>query len=208
MLEIKNYCKEISKNTVLNNINYTFERGNIYLLEGINGSGKTMILRALAGLIIPNEGYVSLDGEQIKKGSFLPKCGVLIGHTELPHEYTGIKNLELINDIRHKEDIEQLKSYMDLVSLDPDETKLVKGYSMGMRQKLAIAQSFIGNPDVLLLDEPLNSIDKKSCESIVKNLVAMKKDKIIIIAAHNSELVKSIADYVLEIDNGEIYSEN
>ncbi len=207
-LEVVNYSKEIKGIKILSNINCSFETGNIYLLEGVNGSGKTMLLRALAGLIIPTEGEIRVDGVKLKKNEFLKDCGVLIGHTELPLEYNGLQNLKFINDIQKKDTDEQLKGYMTKMNLDYNDKRKVSKYSMGMRQKLSISQTFIGDPEVLLLDEPLNSLDKKTIKSFVDILLNMKKEKLIIIAAHNSNELKEIADYIIELDSGEIYEEN
>ncbi len=207
-ISIENYSKKIKNNLVLNDVSYQFDTGNIYLLEGINGSGKTMLLRAIVGLIKPTSGHILQDQNKLEDNKFLKDVGLIIGHTELLKDYTGLENLKIINKYKGNVDSDkELMNYLTIVGLDTNNNQKVAEYSLGMNQKLALAQTLIGNPDVLILDEPLNSLDKSSSTTLINYLSSIKKSKIIIIAAHNSLELKEIADYLIEMDAGEIVNE-
>lgn len=206
-IKIQNVSKIIKKHTVLLDIDLTFNTGNIYLLEGINGSGKTMLLRIISGLVKPTSGMVLLDSVGLACNQFIPNAGVLIGHTELPTEYTALTNMQIIRNLKSKDSDEQLLSYLNLMNIGENANELTRTFSMGMNQKLALAQTMIGNPDILLLDEPLNSLDKKMITKYCAYLASAKKNKIIIIAAHNSEDLRKISNQIITLDGGEIYEQ-
>lgn len=203
-LEIKNYTKKIKNEIVLDNINIEFNSNKIYLLKGHNGSGKTMLLRALAGLIRPTEGTVISNNKILKENEFLNDAGVLIGHTELLKAYTALDNLKFINNYKNVMSENDLKQILISVGLEEQIDKRVSSFSLGMNQKLSIAQAFIGDPKILLLDEPFNSLDKKTCEKISNLLVRYKSDAIIIVAAHNFIELEKLADEIIELDMGKV----
>lgn len=206
MIQIENLTKIIKKKTILNNINYTFKDGTIYGLYGRNGSGKTMLLRAIAGLIFPTEGEIRIDGKILHKDiSFPPSVGVIIENTSLLPEYDAFTNLKILAQIKNVATDEDINNAIEKVGLDPKNKQRVKTYSLGMKQKLAIAQAIFESPQLLLLDEPTNALDEKSIEAIRELLLEMKKDgKTIIIASHNKDDLRILSDVTLHIVDGEL----
>ena len=187
-IEIINMSKKIKKRNVLENITVSFEKGKIYGLYGRNGSGKTMLLRAVAGLIRPSEGEIFVDGKQLHKDiSFPPSVGVIIEHTSLLPQfdaYTNLKNLSKIKKVASDEDIDMALKEVGLSG----EKKKVREYSLGMRQKLAIAQAIFEKPELLLLDEPTNGLDEESVKKLKQLLIKEKnRNAVIILASHNKE---------------------
>lgn len=203
-LEMKNYTKKIKNKVILDTINYTFEEGNIYILNGRNGSGKTMILRAISGLMNSSSGEIVLNNKVLQKNDFLPNTSILIGDTKMLDDYTGLDNLKILNAYSDNDSEEQLKGYLEKVGLDPNDKRKVKEYSLGMNQKLNLSQLLIGNKNIWLIDEPTNSLDKDSAKNFNDLLNEVKKDKIIIIASHIKEDFDGI-DYEIKIKDGCIY---
>ena len=155
-----NYNKLIKKKEILTDINLTFESGKIYGLHGHNGSGKTMLLRAICGLILPTSGSVTVDGKTVGKDIEFPdSVGVIIENMSLIPEYTGFKNLQLLAGIKKKIGDSEIRDTLISVGLDPDDKRKVKEYSLGMKQKLNFAQAIMEKPELLLLDEPTNAMD-------------------------------------------------
>ena len=159
-IQVKNLSKEIKGKYILNNINLSFERGKIYGLYGRNGSGKTMLLRALAGLLIPTEGEIDMDGKILHKDMDFPEnVGIIIENTSLLPQFDGFTNLKQLGKIRNVATDEDIDNALDTVGLK-GENKKVKAYSLGMRQRLSIAQAIFEKPELLLLDEPTNALDE------------------------------------------------
>lgn len=208
-INVVNYTKVLKKNTVLNNMNYTFNSGKIYGLSGRNGCGKTMLLRAIAGLILPTEGYVSIDGKIIGKDIEFPESvGLIIENMNMPNEYTAFKNLQLLAKIKNTANEQDIKNALIKVGLDPNDKKTVKKFSLGMKQKLNIAQAIMEKPQILLLDEPTNALDFESIKCVHQLLSEFKKnDALVIIASHNKEDLDGICDVIINIDEGEIVNE-
>lgn len=208
MIKIINMSKSIKKQTVLDNINYTFESGKIYGLYGRNGSGKTMLLRAIAGLITPTSGKILIDDKELHKDiDFPPNTGVIIEHTSLLPQfdaYTNLKNLSKIRKIASDDDIYRTLTAVGL----GNEKKKVREYSLGMRQKLAIAQAIFEKPELLLLDEPMNALDEESVNNIRNLLLKEKERAIIIIASHNKDDIMFLSDVALHMDSGKIVELN
>ena len=167
MIQLQNVTKRIKENTVLDNVSYTFKSGFVYGLYGQNGSGKTMLMRAVSGLISPTEGKVVIDGETLgKEISFPRSIGVLIENPAFIANYTGYKNLELLASIQHKIGKEEIRKAMLDVGLNPDDKRKYRKYSLGMKQKLGIASAFMENPDIIILDEPINAIDEAGVKNV------------------------------------------
>lgn len=206
MIEINDYSKVIKGKTVLKNINYKFEDGKIYGLHGRNGSGKTMLIRAMAGLIYPTTGEIIVNNKVLHKDiSFPENLGVMIENINMYPMYDGITNLKILAQIRNKIGIEEIKKTMVQVGLNPEDNTKVGRYSLGMKQKLAIAQAIMENPDILLLDEPTNALDEYSVSEIRKMLLLKKERKAtIVIASHNREDLEVLADKIVEMDAGKL----
>lgn len=206
IIEIKNLTKTISGNTVLSNINLSMETGTIYGLKGKNGSGKTMLMRAISGLISPTEGEVIIDGKILGKDiSFPESIGLLIENPAFLPTYSGFDNLKMIASIKRIITDEDIRNIIKRVGLDPDDKKKYKKYSLGMKQKLGIACAVMEKPDVIILDEPINAIDEDGVKVIRELLDELKReDKVIILACHDKEELYYLSDEIIEIDAGKI----
>lgn len=205
-ITITNLTKKIKKKTILDNINFQFNEGKIYGLYGRNGSGKTMLLRAISGLIFPTEGTISIDGQIMHKDiSFPPNVGVIIENTNLLPQYDGFTNLKILSKIKNIASDDDINQSIKTVGLDPDNKQKVKTYSLGMRQRLAIAQAIFEKPTLMLLDEPTNALDEDSILSI-RNLLLRLKDSgtTIIIASHNKEDLRILSDQTLNMIDGKL----
>ena len=202
----KNYNKLIKKKEILTDINLTFESGKIYGLHGHNGSGKTMLLRAICGLILPTSVSVTVDGKTVGKDIEFPdSVGVIIENMSLIPEYTGFKNLQLLAGIKKKIGDSEIRDTLISVGLDPDDKRKVKEYSLGMKQKLNFAQAIMEKPELLLLDEPTNAMDVQTVGKVRSILAEMKeKGTLIIIASHNKEDLDALCDEFIDICDGKI----
>lgn len=201
---IENLSKTIKNNKILDNVNLTFESGHVYGLVGRNGSGKTMLLRAICGLIFPDSGKVIIDGKQLHKDiSFPESCGIIIENTDLLHNFSAFDNLKMLSEIKNTANDNMIKSAIKSVGLDPDSKKKVKTFSLGMKQRLSIAQALFEDPDILLLDEPTNALDEDGVNDVRRILLEQKKkNKLIIIASHNKEDISLLSDTVISVSNG------
>lgn len=204
-IEIKNVTKEIRGNLVLDNINLNLDRGKIYGIKGKNGSGKTMLFRAICGFI-KTDGTIMVNGKQIgKDGSYPENVGVLLENPGFLPNYSGFKNLKYLAEINNKISDDIIKDILKEVGLDPNEKKSFKKYSLGMKQKLGIAQAVMENPDVVILDEPTNALDEESVKKINSMISKLKKDnKLVFISNHNREELEMICDEIYTIENGKI----
>ena len=201
---IENLSKIIKNNKILDNVNLTFESGHVYGLVGRNGSGKTMLLRAICGLIFPDSGKVIIDGKQLHKDiSFPESCGIIIENTDLLPNFSAFDNLKMLSEIKNTANDNMIKSAIKSVGLDPDSKKKVKTFSLGMKQRLSIAQALFEDPDILLLDEPTNALDEDGVNDVRRILLEQKKkNKLIIIASHNKEDISLLSDTVISVSNG------
>ena len=201
---IENLSKTIKNNKILDNVNLTFESGHVYGLVGRNGSGKTMLLRAICGLIFPDSGKVIIDGKQLHKDiSFPESCGIIIENTDLLPNFSAFDNLKMLSEIKNTANDNMIKSAIKSVGLDPDSKKKVKTFSLGMKQRLSIAQALFEDPDILLLDEPTNYLDEDGVNDVRRILLEQKKkNKLIIIASHNKEDISLLSDTVISVSNG------
>lgn len=206
VIEIKDYTKVLKGNTVLDNINYTFESGHVYGLVGKNGCGKTMMLRAISGLIQPTSGSVTIDGKVMGKDLEFPESiGIIIENMQMLGEYNAFDNLKILAKINKIATDDDIREAIRKVGLDPDDKKHVRKYSLGMKQKLNIAQAIMEKPKLLLLDEPTNALDEESVNKIRNIMVDLKaQDTLIIIASHNKEDIEIMCDSVLNISAGRI----
>lgn len=207
-IEIRNYVKTIRNRTVLDNISYTFESGKIYGLTGRNGCGKTMLLRAISGLIFATSGEVVIDGKILHKDIEFPAdMGVIIENTGLLPQYDGYTNLLLLSKIKNTASSDDIRQALHDVGLDDADGRRVKEYSLGMRQKLSIAQAIFEKPKILLLDEPTNALDEASIHNVRTLLKGMADNgTLIIIASHNNEDIELLSDVRIKLENGRLQS--
>ena len=203
-IEVKNVTKKIGSNTVLSGINVGMNTGKIYGLKGKNGSGKTMLMRIISGLITATEGEVVLGGKILGKDmSFPESIGLLIENPAFLPSYSGFDNLKMIASIKNIISDEEIKAVIERVGLDPEDKKKYKKYSLGMKQKLGIACAIMEKPDIIILDEPVNAVDEEGVKIIREILDELKKeDKVVILACHDKEELFYLSDEIIEIDGG------
>lgn len=205
-LKVINYTKIIKDRVILDNVNLDLESGNVYGFFGRNGSGKTMLFRAITSLIHPTEGDVLIDSKSIIHDDFdLSQIGILIEDPGFYPHLSGFENLEMLYTINNKKDSDYINSVLDRVGLLDAASKKYKEYSLGMRQRLRIAQAFMENQKIIILDEPTNGLDEKGIE-IIYNLVLeeKKKGKLILLASHNKEDLKMLCDKIYSVRDGKI----
>lgn len=203
-IKVENLSKTIKNSTVLKDINYEFSSGKIYGIVGKNGSGKTMFLRALAGLIQPTEGMVYVDGKALHKDlSFPPEMGIIIEKPELLEHLSGLENLKLLADIKNLISEEQIIEFMKLFALDPQSKKPLKKYSLGMKQKIGIIQAIMENQKLLILDEPFNALDESTVSMLHDLFIKYKKeDKLLIITSHHMDDINILCDEIIHLHEG------
>ena len=205
-IQIVNYTKEIKGRIVLDSVSLTFHPGRIYGLKGVNGSGKTMLLRAVCGLIYPTHGYVEIDGERLGKDISFPRSiSALIESPAFLDNFTGYKNLEMIASLKEVATKEDIENVLMEVGLDPHDTRTYRKYSLGMKQKLGLACCFMENPDIILLDEPFNALDEESVEKVKKIILKHKeRGALIVLACHDGESLSSLSDEIYNIVEGRV----
>ncbi len=205
-IEVNNYTKIIKGMTVLDNVNLRLEKGSISLIVGGNGSGKTMLLRALSGLIFPTSGEILIDGKKmIFNEKFPVDIGICIEQNGMQSNISGFENLAYLANINKIIDKEEILRYMKLFDIYKYKDMKFKKYSLGMKKKLALIQAVMENQDLMIFDEPLNGLDEKSIDVFVKLLEEEKaKGKTIIIATHKQNIFENILDRVFEMYNGRL----
>ena len=208
MIEINNLTKIIRGTAVLKNINLRLEDGKIYGLWGKNGSGKTMLMRAICGLILPTEGYVSIDGERLGgKNSFPKSVGALIENPAFLDSKTGLENLLLLAEIKGEATKDDVVKALEKVRLEPHDRRKYRKYSLGMKQRLGIAAAIMENPKILLLDEPFNALDPSGVETAAEIIKEFKeKGATVVIACHDREELDNLADEIVRVEMGKIIS--
>ena len=206
MIKVDNIGFKYSENIVFEEISFNLKSGHIYGLVGENGSGKTMLMRAISGLILPTSGKVFINDRELgKQISFPPSIGLLIENPSFISNYTGFKNLKILASIQNRINDEEIKEAIRKVGLDPDDTRTFKKYSLGMKQRLGIAAAIMENPDIIILDEPINALDDSGTEQVSKLLMKHKeRGALIIIACHDAEELDYLSDDIIEIAEGRI----
>ena len=205
-INISNVNKNIKGVEILRDVSLKMVGGKIYGIQGVNGSGKTMLMRAICGLIRTDNGEIKINDKIIGKDLEFPESvGVLIEKPGLIDNYTAMQNLKLLADIRKKTTDQELREFLIKLKLDPDDKRKVKKFSLGMRQKVGIAQAFIDNPDLLILDEPFNALDSESVD-ILKTLLKeyINEDRIIILSCHSREILEEVCDEIFKMEEGKI----
>ncbi|MEE0036010.1 MAG: ATP-binding cassette domain-containing protein [Coprococcus sp.] len=205
-IKIENVSKKIKSNMILKNIDMELTSGHIYGFRGKNGCGKTMLMRCICGLIIPTEGKIVINGKELHKDIKIPESiGALIENPAFLPQYTGFKNLKMLASLKGKISDEEVKLAIKRAGLDPDDKRTYKKYSLGMKQKLGIANAIMGEPDIIVLDEPINALDEISVENVKKVFLELKeKGKLIIAACHDREELEYLCDIIYELKDGEI----
>ena len=201
-INIENVSKKFKGQMVVKDITLQCESGRIYGLVGHNGSGKTVLFKCICGLLKVDQGEIKVNGKKV--GDKLAQgVGFIIENPAFIRNYTGRKNLELLYMLNHKRDRKLVESYIRKVGLDPASHKKVKEYSLGMRQRLAIAQAIMEEQQILILDEPMNGLDKEGVQEIRRILLEFKKEgRTILLASHNKEDIEILCDEVYEMEDG------
>ena len=205
VIEVRSVDKKFGDFAALKGVSLTCERGKIYGLTGRNGSGKTVLLKCICGFLIPDAGEIRIFGKTKKRGEMLREAGIIIEEPAFLGKKSGMKNLEYLYRLRNPMDKKRLEEAMRQVGLDPAERKPVDQYSLGMRQRLAIAQALMEDPPILILDEYLNGLDRQGAEEIRRLLLSWKKrGKTILLASHSREDMEILCDQVFEMDGGRL----
>ena len=205
-ISIEHVTKKIKNATVLKDICLEMKGGTVYGLQGKNGSGKTMLMRAISGLIRPTSGRIVINGEQLHKNISIPRSiGLLLENPSLLPEYDASQNLKLLAKMQGGVPEEEIRQLIRDVGLDDAGHKKVEKYSLGMKQRLGIAAAILGSPDIILLDEPINAIDGEGVEEIRSLILSLKNEKrIIIVACHDKEEMNLLADEIVHPRDGRI----
>lgn len=209
-IEVKDYSKIITGKSVLKNINIRMESGNIYGFKGKNASGKTMLMRAICGLILPTSGEVVINDEVVGKDISFPRSvGALIENPGFLNDYSAFKNLRILADIKGEISDQDIKNVIEQVGLDPEDKMKYKKFSLGMKQKLGIAAAIMENPDIIILDEPTNALDTDSIEKL-RQIIKNHKERgaLIILSSHDAEELEMLSDHIFFIESGECKNEN
>lgn len=204
VITVKNLTKKFKDVTVLDNISVNFEKGKVHGLIGRNGSGKTMLMKCICGIVPYKTGEIRVNDKIIGKEEDIPSnVGVIIETPGFLPNYSGYNNLKFLAKIKNKIGKEEIRNAIKNVGLEPDDKKHVGKYSLGMRQRLGLAQAIMENPDLLILDEPMNGLDKDGVKDMRKYLLDLKEQgKTILIASHSAEDIDVLCDTVCEMDKG------
>lgn len=205
-IDIKNITKIIKKNTVLDNISLTMSSGKIYGFQGINGSGKTMLMRCIIGLIHPTSGRISINGKFLGKDIEFPESiGFLLENPAFLDGYTGIENLRMLTKLNSNLTDTELNTILDKVELTDAGNKKYKKYSLGMKQRLGIAAAVMEHPDILILDEPTNALDTNGI-NIVKDIIVSERNRgaLVIISCHDTDLLINLSDEIFNLQAGQL----
>lgn len=204
VIELVQMSKKFGKTEVLHDVNIKFFSGKIYGIVGYNGSGKTVLFKCICGFLLPEKGSIYIHGQPLGE-NILHGAGIIIENPAFLSGKSGLKNLELLYMLKNKRNVKHIEAIMRKVGLDPSSRKKVKNYSLGMRQRLAIAQAIMEEQEILILDEPMNGLDKAGVMEIRKMLLDLKASgKTIILASHSKEDIEILCDEVYEIEAGTV----
>lgn len=205
-LVVNNINKKIRKNVILSDVSLRLKSGNIYGFVGRNGSGKTMLFRALSGLMKIDSGSIDWDGKILHKDlSVLPNLGLVIENAGLYPNLTGMQNLAYLAGLNKKIGKDEMIQAISRVGLDPQDKRVYGKYSLGMKQRLAIAQAIMEKPDIIMLDEPTNALDEAGVEEIRKVILEEKeRGALILVASHNKEDIRVLVDELYRIESGRV----
>lgn len=204
MIKVENICKKIKNNEIIKNISYQFDCGKIYGLYGRNGSGKTVFLKLLSGFYKLDSGSVLYDGVSYSKNNVCKDVRVLIDGPSFYGDLSGYDNLKLLADINKKISNKEIDDILKVVNLYDEKDKKYSKYSLGMKQKLDIAQALMENTKYIFLDEPFNGVEEATVTKLIDYIKSIKKDKVIIISTHIKEDLDNISDVIIKIEDGKI----
>lgn len=205
-IEVKNVTKQIHKNIVLEDVSVSMHERRIYGLQGVNGSGKTMLMRTIIGLIRPSRGSVLINGEKLGKDIEFPESiGFLLENPAFLGRYSGLDNLNMLSEIRKLVGTEQVQNTMRAVGLDPADKKKYRKYSLGMKQRLGIAAAIMEEPDIVILDEPTNALDEAGV-LLVKDILRREKERgaLVLVSCHDISILKELSDEIFKMNSGRI----
>lgn len=206
LIEIEGVSKTIGKRCVIDNVSLNLESGKIWGFKGINGSGKTMLMRLIAGLIKPDKGKIIIDGKVLWRDiSFPESVGILIESPTFLDGLTGFKNLKTLASIKNIITDNDIRKSLSDVGLDPDLSKKYKAYSLGMKQRLGIAAAIMERPEVILLDEPTNALDGEGIE-LVKALIERERNRgaLVVVSCHDESIISELSDEIVYLSEGKI----
>ena len=203
-ISVQSVSKSFGQERVLKSVTRDFEKGKIHGIVGNNGSGKTVLMKCICGFLIPDGGSITVNGERVGVDVDFPRdMGLIIETPGFLPNITGLKNLEILASLNKKIGLEQIAAAIRRVGLDPLMKKPVGKYSLGMRQRLGIAQAIMENPSLLILDEPLNGLDKHGVREMRQLIKGLKEQgKTILLASHNQGDIDELCDTVCEMDAG------
>ncbi|WP_310603844.1 ABC transporter ATP-binding protein [Anaerosporobacter sp.] len=203
-ISVKNATKKFGEATVLDHVSLDFTQGQVHGIIGRNGSGKSVLLKSICGLLTLTSGSIEVDGKIIGKDIDIPdNIGIIINSPGFLPNYTGYQNLRFLSSIHNKISKQQIIDTLTLVGLDPHSKKHVGKYSLGMKQRLGIAQAIMEDPDILILDEPMNGLDYKGVDDMRKLFLQLKEQgKTILLTSHHAEDIDILCDDVIELVNG------
>ena len=210
VLKVEHISKKIRSAVILDDISFTLQSGKIYGFTGKNGSGKTMLFRAISGLIRIDSGSILWDNQVLGTDfDVLPSAGIVLEHADLYMDRTGYGNLKYLASLKGMIGEDKIKSAISRVGLNPDDRRTYRKYSLGMKQRLRIAQAIMEEPDVLLLDEPTSGLDADGVELIRKIILEEKqRGALILLASHVKEDMELLADEIYMVDSGRVHLGN
>jgi ABC-2 type transport system ATP-binding protein len=207
VIEVKDVTKNVKGKNLIQNITFQVKKGSIIGIIGRNGSGKTVLMKCICGFMKPSSGKIIVNGKQVGENAKLASnMGILIENPGFLSNYSGYRNLKFLADIERKIGKKEIREYMKLVGLDPDNRKPVKHYSLGMRQRLAIAQSIMEEQDIIILDEPMNGLDNMGVNDMRQLFLKLKSQgKTILLTSHIKEDIDILCDEVYMMEAGNLF---
>lgn len=206
MITVENLNLTMKKTDILKDVSVTFNEGKIYGLVGHNGCGKTMLMKCICGFVKPTSGKITVNDKVIGRDvDYIENAGIILETPNFIPYYSGLRNLKMLAAIKNNISLQQIMDTMELCGLNPELKRHVKKYSLGMRQRLGLAQALMEKPDILILDESFNGLDHDGVQDMYDILKRFKEEgKIIIISSHSSTDIEVLCDYVYEMENGKI----
>jgi len=205
-IEIKNVTKTIHKQTVIQEVSASMQSGKIYGFQGVNGSGKTMLMRLISGLIRPTHGSIEINGKVLGRDITFPESiGLFLEKPAFSRAYSGFQNLKILASIQNRIDDAKIRDTLSAVGLNPDDRKKYRKYSLGMKQRLGIAAAIVEEPELIILDEPTNSLDSDGIELLKTILVSQReRGALVIISCHDLSILQKMSDEILLLESGRI----